>query len=222
MPEADPPVALISGGHGALARALALELGAAGWQVHAPSKAELDVRHAASVNQWFSGRERLDLLVNNAGLRRDATLLKLTSSDWDEVMDTNLSGAWRCCQAALRVMRRQGSGHIVNLGSYTARHGVAGQAAYGASKAGLLALTQSLAAEFGPENIRVNAVLPGWMPTPFNQDLPEGLHEAARRRHFLRRFNSPSQTARFIAFLHSMEHTSGQIFQLDSRPGSWL
>ena len=218
----NPPVALITGGKGALAQALVSVLTAEGWQVHAPGKTELDVREPSSIAAWFTGRERLDLLVNNAGLRRDAAFQKLTENEWDEVMSTNLTGAWRCCRAALPVMRRQGAGHMLNLGSHTARHGVAGQAAYGAAKAGLLALTQSLAAELAPDNIRVNAVLPGWLPTSFNSDLSGTVHEAVRTRHHLQRFNTPEHTARFIACLHAMEHTSGQIFQLDSRTGSWL
>lgn len=218
----DRPVALITGGHGCLAQALASVLTAEGWQVHAPGKADFDVRAPSSIAAWFGGRQRLDLLVNNAGLRRDALFSKLTETDWTGVLDTNLRGAWRCCQAAMPVMNRQGCGHIVNIGSFSARHGLAGQAAYGAAKAGLLALTQSLAAECGPDNIRVNAVLPGWMPTPFNADLPAAVHEAVRARHHLHRFNTPEHTARFILALHGMAHTSGQVFQLDSRPGSWL
>ena len=216
------PVALITGGEGALAGAMVAVLEAAGWQVHAPGKADLDVRCKESVAAWFAGRARLDLLINNAGVRHDRAMAKMTATDWSAVLETNLKGAWRVCRAALPVMQRRGAGHIVNIGSYTARHGVAGQAAYGAAKAGLLGLTQSLAAEFGPANIRVNAVLPGWMPTPFNQDLSPATHEAARLQHHLGRFNTPQQTAQFIVALHSMAHTSGQIFQLDSRPTSWL
>ena len=217
-----PRVALLTGGQGALAQAIATVLTEAGWMVHAPSKSELDVRDPASIAAWFAGRERLDLLVNNAGLRRDAPLAQLTEQDWNEVMQTNLRGAWQCCRAALPIMARQGGGHILNIGSYTARHGVAGQTAYGAAKAGLLALTQSLAAECGSDNIRVNAVLPGWMRTPFTGGLSPATHQAARARHHLQRFNTPEHTARFIAALLEMAHTSGQIFQLDSRPGSWL
>ena len=216
------PVALITGGQGVLAQALARVLKDEGWEVHAPSKAELDVREPSSIKAKFKALGRLDLLVNNAGLRRDAPFAKLAEHDWNGVMDTNLKGAWRCCQGALQVMSGQGGGHIVNIGSYTARHGTVGQAAYGAAKAGLLALTQSLAAECGPDNIRVNAVLPGWMPTAFNADLPASIHETARARHHLRRFNTPQHTARFILALHHLDHTSGQIFQLDSRPGGWL
>ena len=218
----DRPVALITGGGGLLAQALAVELAAAGWEVQAPPRSVLDVRHPTSIQRAIDGLERIDLLVNNAGLRRDAPFGKLPAAEWNEVMDTNLGGAWRCCRAVLPLMCRQGAGHIVNIGSHTARHGVAGQTAYGSAKAGLLALTQSLAAEAGPDNIRVNAVLPGWMPTPFNAGLPAAVHENVRRSHHLQRFNTPQQTARFITFLHSLPHTSGQVFQLDSRPGSWL
>ncbi len=215
------PVALITGGGGVLGLALAAELREAGWEVAAPSKAELDVREEASVGRAVAGLERIDLLVNNAGLRRDALLWKMAGEDWDGVLDTNLKGAWRCARAVLPTMRRQGGGHIVNIGSYTARHGVVGQSAYGAAKAGLLALTQSLAAEGGGDDIRVNAVLPGWMPGPFNADVAAAVSEAVRRQHHLQRFNTPQEAARFIVFLHSMRHTSGQVFQIDSRPGSW-
>ena len=218
----DQPVALITGGRGVLAQAIAAELATQGWEVIAPPRTVLDVREPESILRVVDQLPRLDLLVNNAGLRLDATLLKMPAADWDAVLDTNLRGAWRCSRAVLPLMQLQGRGHIVNIGSYTARHGVAGQTAYGAAKAGLLALTQSFAAETGPDQIRVNAVLPGWMPTPFNQDLPPAVHEAARRSHHLGQFNTPEHTARFIVFLHSMPWTSGQIFQLDSRPGSWL
>ena len=218
----EPPVVVITGGEGALAKALITGFEAVGWKVHAPGKAELDVRKSASVAGWFAGWKRLDLLINNAGLRRDAAFGKITESDWDEVIGVNLTGARRCCQAAIPIMLQQGQGHIVNIASYTARHGVAGQAAYGAAKAGLLALTQTLAAECGPYNIRVNAVLPGWMPTRFNQEVVPAVQEAVRRQHHLGRFNTPRHTAQFIAALQQMEHTSGQVFQLDSRPGSWL
>ncbi|RYD32605.1 MAG: SDR family oxidoreductase [Verrucomicrobiaceae bacterium] len=214
-----PPVVVITGGQGTLGQAIAALFQEAGWKVLAPGKIELDVRRAGAVDAWFSRLERLDLLINNAGLRRDAPLLKLESGDWDQVMSVNLRGAFLCSRAAVRLMVRQKHGHIVGIGSHTARRGVAGQSAYGAAKAGLAALGQSLAAEFGPDNIRVNTVLPGWMPTAFNADLPAAAHEAARQRHLLGRFNTPLHTARFLLFLHQqLPHTSGQTFALDSRP----
>ncbi len=209
---------VITGGQGTLAQAIADAFRKEGWEVLAPCKKELDVRDAGAVDAWFSRLDRLDLLINNAGLRRDAPLLKLAEADWDTVMATNLRGAFLCSRAAARIMVPQKAGHIISIGSHTARRGVAGQTAYGAAKAGLAALTRSFAAEFGPDNLRANTVLPGWMPTAFNAGLPETVHEAARRQHCLGRFNTPADTARFLLFLHRMPHTSGQTFALDSRP----
>lgn len=210
---------VITGGQGTLATAIAREFKTAGWEVLAPGKLELDVRLPSAVDDWFQPLERLDLLVNCAGLRRDAPFSKLSADDWEDVLSTNLSGAFFCARAAARIMVPQGNGHIVNIGSHTARQGVAGQSAYGASKAGVEALTRSLASEFGTANLRVNTILPGWLPTAFNADLPESAHDSVRRRHALGRFNTPGETARFLRFLHeNLPHTSGQTFALDSRP----
>lgn len=220
MTPGDSPVAVITGGAGSLGAALHAEFTDAGWIVHALSRARMDVRDPVQVDRVIGGLERIDLMVCCAGLRRDALFRNLTEMDWDLVMETNLQGVWRCMRAGIPVMLRQGHGHIVTIGSGSGRHGAIGQTAYASSKAGLIALTQSAAAEWGPANIRVNAVLPGWMPTAFNADLPESRHMEARRRLHLGRFNSPPQTASFIRFLHGMVHTSGQVFQLDSRTGS--
>lgn len=222
MKPPERPVVLITGGGGALARAVTAVFRSAGWQVAAPLRQEMEVGDARAVQDYVGSLPPVDLLVNNAALRRDAPFFRLPEADWDAVMDTTLRGAWICARAVLPGMQSLGRGHIVNLGSYTARHGTAGQTAYGAAKAGLLALTQSLAAETGPDNIRVNAVLPGWMPTPFNAGLPAGVHETVRQQHHLGRFNTPEYTARFLLALQDLPHTSGQVFQLDSRPGSWL
>jgi 3-oxoacyl-[acyl-carrier protein] reductase len=117
----------------------------------------------------------IDALVNNAGIRREALLALTSDDDWDAVLEVNLGGLFRCCRAVLRgmIVRRRGS--IVNVSSLSALHGVAGQAAYAASKAGILGLTRSLAREVGKRGIRVNAVVPGFVTT----DLTTGLPEAA-------------------------------------------
>jgi 3-oxoacyl-[acyl-carrier protein] reductase len=117
----------------------------------------------------------IDALVNNAGIRREALLALTSDDDWDAVLEVNLGGLFRCCRAVLRgmIVRRRGS--IVNVSSLSALHGVAGQAAYAASKAGILGLTRSLAREVGKRGIRVNAVVPGFVST----DLTTGLPEAA-------------------------------------------
>jgi 3-oxoacyl-[acyl-carrier protein] reductase len=114
-------------------------------------------------------------LVNNAGIRRESLLALTSDEDWDAVVDTNLGGLFRCCRAVLRGMMVRRRGAIVNVASLSALHGVAGQASYAASKAGILGLTRSLAREVGKRGVRVNAVIPGFVPT----DLTAGLPEAA-------------------------------------------
>jgi 3-oxoacyl-[acyl-carrier protein] reductase len=117
-------------------------------------------------------------LVNNAGVRRESLAALTSDDDWDAVLDTNLGGVFRCCRAVLRGMMVRRRGSIVNISSLSALHGVAGQAAYAASKAGLLGLTRSLSREVGKRGVRVNAVVPGFVPT----DLTAGLPEAAVQR----------------------------------------
>jgi len=114
-------------------------------------------------------------LVNNAGIRRESLLAMMPDEDWDAVLEVNLGGAFRCCRAVLRGMMVRRRGAIVNVSSLSALHGVAGQAAYAASKAGLLGMTRSLAREVGKRGVRVNAVVPGFVPT----DLTAGLPDAA-------------------------------------------
>ena len=134
--------ALITGGEGDLARHIRAELESAGWDVLAPGRAELDVLQPKA---FFAQIDRLDLLINNAGIFRDASLLKMTEEDFDAVLDANLKGAFLCTQAALNLMSRQREGHIINIGSYSALSGPAGQANYAAAKAGLEHAGEALA-----------------------------------------------------------------------------
>ena len=210
-------MALITGGEGELAVALQSHLNSAGWQVLAPGRQELDVTSVESVRDYFAGVSRLTLLVNNAGVRRDAIMLQQLEEDWQTVVDTCLRGAFLCSRAAAYLMAAQRSGHIVNIGSHSALTGPAGQSAYAAAKAGVTALTKSLAAELGPENIRVNCLLPGWLETKFTWDVPAAARTRALEAQVLGRFNTVEDTARFIGFLHTMSAVSGQVFLLDSR-----
>jgi NAD(P)-dependent dehydrogenase (short-subunit alcohol dehydrogenase family) len=217
------PVALITGGQGALAKALRAELEAQQWQVQAPGRDALDVTEPASVRARVADLPRLDLLVHNAGFLRDAPLARMSEADFAAVLEVHLRGAFLCARAALRPMLRQGGGHLVFVGSFSALSGPAGQANYAAAKAGLIGLAQSLAAEYGGRGVRANVVLPGLLETPMSAPL---LTDPERRRralaaHTLGRFNTPAEAARFIAFLHSLPHTSGQVFSLDSRIHPW-
>ncbi len=217
-------VILLTGGNGALARKIAEQAQSGGEfaQVLSPGREKLDVTEAASVDACFSGLSRLDLLVLNAGAAEDGPALRLSSESWDRVMHANLKGAFLCAKAAFRLLSKSSAGHIVTIGSWSGLHGNAGQASYAAAKAGLIGLTKTLAQELAPKNIRVNCVLPGWLEgTKMTMAVNENAREKARQAHALGRFNTLEDAARFVLFLHTMEHVSGQIFQLDSRVGSW-
>jgi 3-oxoacyl-[acyl-carrier protein] reductase len=118
-------------------------------------------------------------------------------------------------------MLRQRDGHIINIASFAGRAGAGGQSNYAAAKAGLLGLTQSLAREVGSCNVRVNAVLPGVLPTPMTARLTPGQWAALTGANVLGRINSLSEVARFLVFLAGMKNVSGQVFQLDSRIAPW-
>lgn len=204
-----------------MAQAIWLELESQGWLVHAPSRLELDVTDKAQVQSVIGNLPRLDLLIHNAGFLRDGSLLKMSESDFQDVLQVHLKGAFLTAQAALKLMVKQRQGHILNIGSFSALSGPAGQANYAAAKAGLIALTQSLAAEYGPRNIRANCVLPGFLETKMTRSLLEKQREQIESTHALGRLNTAEQAARFITFLHTMENISGQVFQLDSRIHRW-
>lgn len=218
---ADCPVSLITGGEGDLARAIHAELAGHGWRVHAPGRAELDVTERGSVQTFLSGLPRLDLLVHAAGSLRDAPLARMAEADFDEVLKAHLKGAFLTAQAALKPMVRQRGGHVVFIGSFSALSGPVGQANYAAAKAGLIGLAQSLAAEYGPRNIRVNCVLPGFLETQMTRPLLKKHRPKIEAAHTLGRLNTVADAARFIAFLHTLENVSGQVFQLDSRVRKW-
>ena len=147
----------------------------------------------------------------------------MSEQDFDRVMDVSLKGAFLCSQKVMWLMAKKRSGHIINIGSFAALYGTVGQANYAAAKAGLIGLTKSLAAEYGSKNVRTNCVLPGLLETKMTQHLlsdPAKKNELVKR-HLLRRLNSVEDAARFIVFLDTMKHVSGQVFQLDSRVSRW-
>ena len=212
---------LITGGQGGLGSALAKEFSSLGDKVHSPGRDELDVRSDKSVDAFFSKLDGLNVLVANAGIVRDATLGKLSTEDFDAVVETNLRGVFLCVRAALKSMVKQRSGHLILIGSRSARNGPRGQTAYAAAKAGLVAFAQSVAKEYGARDIRCNVVLPGFMETKFVAGVTPERLEVIREEHALGRFNTPENAARFIAFLARLENVSGQVFTLDSRIDRW-
>ena len=237
-PDSMAGVAIITGAAGGLGQALVSEFAAQGWRVAAgwhrsaiQPQGELvwplplDVTERSNVEQAVTRVMdrwgRVDLLINNAGCTADRLAWQTSDEDWQRVLDVNLKGAFLCAQAVVRPMMKQRAGHIINLASFAARHGSRGQASYAAAKAGLLGLTESLAREVGSRNIRVNAILPGVLPTPMTAKLTEGQLAGFAAANALGRLNSLAEVARFTTFLASTENISGQLFQLDSRIGRW-
>jgi 3-oxoacyl-[acyl-carrier protein] reductase len=190
-----------------------------------PWELDLDVTNRkqihAVVTEILDRWHRIDVLINNAGVISDAPLAHMGDSEWDDVLSVNLKGAFLCSQAVLRPMLRQRNGHIINISSFSGRVGARGQANYAAAKAGLFGLTTSLAHEVGSRNIRVNAVLPGVLPTRMTSHLPQAQMNVFAQANALGRINSVEEVARFVAFLATTENISGQLFQLDSRIAPW-
>lgn len=209
---------LITGGEGSLAQALCERFEQEGHRVAAPGRSSLDVRESASIGAFFRTLpEPVDLLINQAGIVRDRPFLKMSELAWDEVIETNLKGAWRVSQEFGQSLEGR-PGHLIQIGSYSALAGPSGQANYAAAKAGLIGLTQSLAREWGPQGVRANTVLPGFLETAMTANLTEQQRARFKEEHVLGSFNTPGDVAKFVSFLHQeLPHVSGQTFQLDSR-----
>jgi len=180
-----------------------------------------DIRDFREVRRMADSVERdvgrLDVLVNNAAVTRDAPLLKYPESAWDDVLRTNLKGVFNTIRNFVPLMIRSGGGHIVNISSYSGLRGKEGQAAYSASKAALLGLTSSLAREFSQYNINVNAVIPGYLPLGMGSDAPRAM-EAARRASIRGSLSEPDDVLDFITCLVGTRGITGQVFPLESRP----
>lgn len=174
---------------------------------------EVDSMISDTVRRWG----RVDVLVNNAGITKDGLLLRMTEQDWDEVINTNLTGSFHCIRAAAKIMTKQLQGHIINVSSIVGMQGREGQANYAASKAGLIGLTKTCARELGCFNIRVNAVLPGYLPTDMGARISDVIHDRILAENTLGRASDPREVAEFIYHLSLMSAVSGQVFNLDSR-----
>jgi 3-oxoacyl-[acyl-carrier protein] reductase len=159
---------------------------------------------------------KVDILINSVGVVDDHLFAKLSETAWDHVIQTNLTGIFYCMREAGRIMQKQG-GHIINIASLSAFTGRAGQAAYTASKRGLIALTLSAAREWGVSAIQVNAVLPGFLDTRMTALLSPEHKKKLIEENILNRPSTLEEVSDFIYHLSRMKYVSGQVFNLDSR-----
>ena len=237
----DGQTALVTGASRGIGRAVALALAAEGAEVvvnyaSSPEAAEAvvaeiqakggsayalkaDVSDEASVDDLIktvlTRSERIDVLVNNAGITRDGLLMRMKTEDWQAVINLNLTGVFLCTRAVARPMLKQRSGRIINITSVVGLMGNAGQANYAAAKAGVVGLTRSSAKEMASRGITVNAVAPGFIATDMTKDLEA---DAILSAIPLGRFGSPEQVAgavRFLAADPAAAYITGQVLQVD-------
>ncbi|KAK3139633.1 hypothetical protein QOZ80_5AG0386590 [Eleusine coracana subsp. coracana] len=238
------PVAVVTGASRGIGRAIALALGKAGCKVvvnyaksgmeaeevcreieesggraisfsaDVSSEAEVESMMRAAIDAWGT----LDVLVNNAGITRDALLMRMKRTQWQEVVDVNLTGVYLCAQAAATVMMKRKKGRIINIASVSGIIGNVGQANYCAAKAGVIGLTKAMAREYGSRNINVNAVAPGWVASDMTAKLGEDVERKAMETIPLGRFGKPEEIAGLVEFLAvhpAASYITGQVLPVD-------
>lgn len=172
---------------------------------------------AAMFKTFLGALERIDILVNNAGITRDGLIVRMKEEDWDSVLNINLKSAFLCCKEAARPMMKARSGKIINIASVVGLMGNAGQVNYSASKAGMIGLTKTLAREFAPRSINVNAVAPGFIKTAMTDKLSDQDKEKLTGQIPMQSLGTPTDIAHAVVFLSSAlaNYITGQVLTVD-------
>uniref|UniRef100_A0A7S3RA32 3-oxoacyl-[acyl-carrier-protein] reductase n=1 Tax=Dunaliella tertiolecta TaxID=3047 RepID=A0A7S3RA32_DUNTE len=240
----EKPVALVTGSSRGIGKAIALELAKQGSRVvvnYAGNKQaaeevaqkvtelgsealvvgasvgkrdEIDRMYKEVTDKWG----RVDVLVNNAGITRDTLIMRMKPEQWQDVIDTNLTGVFYCTQNALKMMSKQKSGRIVNVTSVVGLVGNAGQANYSASKAGVIGLTKTVAREYSGRSITSNAVAPGFIASDMTAAIDKKYEEMILKGIPLGRYGQPEEVAglvRFLATDPAAAYITGQVFNID-------
>ncbi|MFA5176729.1 MAG: 3-oxoacyl-[acyl-carrier-protein] reductase [Candidatus Omnitrophota bacterium] len=171
----------------------------------------------AGVNKILDKFAKVDILVNNAGITKDNLILRMSQGEWDAVINVNLKGTFNCIKAVSRPMIKQRSGKIVSIASIIGLMGNAGQANYAASKAGIIALTKTVAKELASRNVNANAVAPGFIQTEMTAKLPEAVKAKMLEAIPLAKLGTPQDVANLCLFLASEEanYITGQVITVD-------
>lgn len=182
---------------------------------------KLNVSSFDLVEKWFGDIfkrfERVDVLVNNAGITRDTLLMRMSEDQWDAVLGVNLKGVFNCTKSVVRPMIKERSGRIVNITSVVGQIGNAGQANYAASKAGVMGLTKTTARELAGRGITVNGVAPGFIDTEMTAVLPDNVRESFLSQIPLGRMGTPDEVAEVVYWLCSdaASYVTGQIIHVN-------
>jgi 3-oxoacyl-[acyl-carrier protein] reductase len=217
--------ALVTGASKGIGRAIAEELARAGAELVVEEiggrAVQADVSSAEEAARLVEQAGDLDILVNNAGLTRDGLLARMSDDDWRTVIDTNLSSVFYTCRAVCRPMMKKRAGSIVNISSIVGVHGNWGQTNYGASKAGIIGFTKSLARELGSRGVRANVVAPGYVRSQLTEVLPEEATAAMLGNTPLGRLGDPADVAGAVRFLCSDEASfiTGDVLLVDGGLG---
>jgi len=171
----------------------------------------------ATILELIKKYNRIDILINNAGISADAQLIKMTEAQFDSVIDVNLKGVFCCAKAVVEGMITNGYGKIINISSVTAHNGNFGQTNYTASKAGVIAMTQTWAKELGKKGINVNAIAPGYTLTEMVKKVPENILDKIRDKTPLKRLGKPEEIAKACIYLASDEASfiHGAVIKID-------